>query len=77
MRKITVRYDELLEHDLLTAQEVADYMRVDIRTVREWVSSGSLPRVMVGKRDYRILRNDLEKFIRERRQAGRQEDQEA
>ncbi len=71
-----MRYDELLEHDMLTAQEVADYMRVDIRTVREWISNGSLPRVMVGKRDYRILRNDLEKFIRERRQAGKQEEQE-
>ncbi len=70
-----MRYDELLEHDLLTAQEVADYMRVDIRTVREWVSNGSLPRVMVGKRDYRILRNDLEDFIKKRRQSGEQENQ--
>lgn len=70
-----MRHNTLLEHDMLTAQEVADYMRVDIRTVREWVGNGELPRVMVGKRDYRIRRQDLQDFIEKRRQAGKKDEQ--
>lgn len=56
------------EDTLLTAEDVARIMKVHIRTVRQWVSSGELEVIQIGKSDYRITRADLNKFIEERRQ---------
>lgn len=52
--------------DMLTAREVADIMRVDIRTVRGWVSSGELASISIGKREYRIAKVALLDFIEKR-----------
>lgn len=53
---------------LLTAEDVARIMKVSIRTVRQWVTDGKLEVIQIGKQDYRITRDDLNKFIEERRQ---------
>ncbi len=48
--------------DLLTVEEVAQYLRVSIHTVREMIKRGDLPAVKVGKA-YRIKQNEVEKFV--------------
>lgn len=54
------------DDEMLTADDVAKIMKVNIRTVRQWVSDGSLGVVWIGKREYRIARSELNRFIRER-----------
>lgn len=51
------------EKEMLTADEVAEYMNVHVRTVRNWINSGELPYVRIGPRGYRISRTDLLAFI--------------
>jgi nitrogen PTS system EIIA component len=60
----------MTQDEMLTVQEVADFMKVSDRTVRNWVNAGELARISIGKKEYRIRRSDLEDFIHRRRQAG-------
>jgi excisionase family DNA binding protein len=48
--------------ELLTVEEVAEYLRVSIYTVREMIKSGKLPGVKLGK-SYRIKRADVERLV--------------
>ena len=59
-----MQHDEM---EMLTVEEVAEIMKVNIRTVRAWVQSGELPRIWIGKREYRISRVDLRAFAEKRR----------
>jgi excisionase family DNA binding protein len=61
-RRVKVMSDD----EILTAEEVAKIMKVNIRSVREWVSTGDLAIIMVGKREYRIRRSELNRFIQDR-----------
>ena len=47
--------------EILTAEEVADYLRVHLMTVRRWCRSGSLPAAKIG-RAYRIKKGDLDEW---------------
>ncbi len=58
----------MLDDEMLTADEVARIMKVNIRTVRQWVSNGELAIISIGKREYRIARSELNRFIRERQE---------
>jgi excisionase family DNA binding protein len=58
------------DDEMLTAEEVAQIMKTSIKTVRGWVQSGELAHVPIGKREYRIIRRDLNAFIAKRRQQG-------
>lgn len=58
------------EHDLLTVSEVANYLRLAERTIRDMIDRGDLQAMKIGKA-YRIKRVDLENFI-----ASRQENKE-
>jgi excisionase family DNA binding protein len=58
------------DDEMLTAEEVAKIMKTSIKTVRSWVQSGELARVPIGKREYRIVRRDLNAFIAKRRRQG-------
>jgi excisionase family DNA binding protein len=49
--------------DLLTIPEAADLLRCKPSTVRAWLTQSRLSRVKVGRLT-RILRQDLEAFIR-------------
>lgn len=51
--------------EVLTADEVADYLRVHLTTVRRWCREGELPAVKVG-RSYRVRRADLDRWWSER-----------
>ena len=51
---------------LLTTEEVAEFLRVDIVTVRRLVNRGELPAYRIGN-EYRFTRVDLEEFIKRQR----------
>ena len=54
------------DEELLTVDEAAKIMKVHPRTIRSFVNSGDLAIVEIGKREYRIRRSELNRFIRER-----------
>ena len=47
---------------LMTVQEVADYLKVSRTTVWRWCSTGALPACKVG-RGWRVRREELERFL--------------
>lgn len=50
------------EESFLTVAEVADLLRLNQQTVRNWIDAGSLPAVRVGRR-VRIKRSDLNRIV--------------
>jgi excisionase family DNA binding protein len=50
------------EESFLTVAEVADRLRLNQQTVRNWIDAGSLPAVRVGRR-VRIKRSDLNRIV--------------
>jgi excisionase family DNA binding protein len=48
----------------LTVAEVAEMLKLNPQTVRNWIDQGSLPAVRVGRR-VRILRSDFERLVEE------------
>lgn len=51
----------------LSTEDVAKELKVRVERVREWIRRGDLTAYRVGGRDYRIKREDLNKFIEEGR----------
>jgi excisionase family DNA binding protein len=67
MRQIAMTGEERMQEDeMLKADEVAKIMKVNIRTVRLWVATGEITIIWIGKREYRIARSELNRFIKER-----------
>ena len=62
--------------EMLTAEEVAEQMKVNVRTVRSWVQSGELIPTWIGKREYRISKADFRAFVQKRRGPQLQDDKE-
>lgn len=59
---------------LLTVEEVADQLGVNLDTVRRWIRNKELEAIDLGGRaGYRITEADLERFIDERRSRGSQD----
>jgi len=56
--------------EIMTVEDVADYLRIKTSTVYEWAASGKLPGVKVG-RLWRFERSEIEKWVRENRQGKR------
>jgi excisionase family DNA binding protein len=54
------------DKELLTTRDIAQYLSYHIETVRLYIKHGQLPAMKVG-REYRILREDFEKFLEERK----------
>jgi excisionase family DNA binding protein len=52
---------------MLTVEEVAERMRVNEKTVRNWITSGELAAFPIGKRGYRISETDLHNFVEARK----------
>jgi excisionase family DNA binding protein len=53
-----------LEDSFLTVAEVAELLKLNQQTVRNWIDQGSLPALRVGRR-VRIRRSDLERLLEE------------
>jgi len=58
-----------LDDSFLTVAEVADILKLNQQTVRNWIEQGSLPALRVGRR-VRIKRSDLERVLAEGYSAG-------
>jgi excisionase family DNA binding protein len=59
--------------DWLTTDEIAKDLKVNVKTVRNWINSGELAAIDVGG-EYRIYRKDYEDFINRRKiDRGRKE----
>ena len=59
--------------DWLTTDEIAKDLKVNVKTVRNWINSGELAAIDVGG-EYRISRKDYEDFINRRKiDRGRKE----
>jgi len=52
--------------DWLTTDEIAKDLKVNVKTVRNWINSGELAAIDVGG-EYRIYRRDYEDFINRRK----------
>jgi excisionase family DNA binding protein len=50
--------------EFLTVAEVADVLKLNQQTVRNWIDQGSLPALRVGRR-VRIKRSDFERVLAE------------
>jgi excisionase family DNA binding protein len=65
------------EESFLTVAEVAERLKLNQQTVRNWIDQGSLPAVRIGRR-VRIKRSDFERILDEGYSSGtgasRQED---
>lgn len=57
------------EDSFLTVAEVADILKLNQQTVRNWIDQGSLPAVRVGRR-VRILRSDFDRLVEEGYRSG-------
>ena len=56
--------------ELLTVREVADRLRIGIRTVEKAIATGELPSIKIGRR--RLVTEDgLEQFVRLAARRGR------
>ena len=51
-----------LEDSFLTVAEVAEVLKLNPQTVRNWIDQGSLPALRVGRR-VRIKRSDFERLL--------------
>jgi excisionase family DNA binding protein len=57
------------EETYLTVAEVAETLKLNQQTVRNWIDQGSLPALRVGRR-VRIKRSDFERILDESYSAG-------
>ncbi len=55
-----------VDEQLYTPQEVADYLKVDVRTVYRWLREGKMNAIRF-QREYRIAESDLRDFLERRR----------
>ena len=55
-----------VDEELYTPQEVADYLKVDVRTVYRWLREGELNALRF-RREYRISESDLRDFLKRHR----------
>jgi len=62
---------------MLTVEEVAEQMRVNEKTVRNWITSGELPAFPIGKRGYRISERDFHAFVEARKKKLRKQADES
>jgi excisionase family DNA binding protein len=63
----------MMKNKLLTAEEVAEYLRVDKNTIYIWCRNGHLPGIKIGK-EWRIRTEDLDVFLSAGRAARRTSD---
>ncbi len=60
-----------VDEQLYTPQEVADYLKVDVRTVYRWLREGELNALRF-RREYRISETDLRDFLKRHRTRGKE-----
>lgn len=62
-------HSNLEDESFLTVAEVAELLKLNQQTVRNWIDQGSLPAIRMGRR-VRIKRSDFERVVAESYSAG-------
>jgi PTS system nitrogen regulatory IIA component len=57
------------EHEIMTVEEVAQYLRVSERTVYEWAQKGEIPSGKIGT-SWRFKRGEIERWVNQRLARG-------
>ena len=52
-----------MEDEFLTVAEIADMLKLNQQTIRNWIDAGDLAAVRLGARRVRVRRSELERFI--------------
>jgi len=55
--------DDLPDSKLLTTTEVAEYLNVELRFVRNILLTGALRGFRIGKRKWRVRTDDLQRYV--------------
>lgn len=55
-----------MEDELLTLEEVSDILKLHIETVREYVRTKKITAIKISRRDYRVRRSELNRFLDDR-----------
>jgi excisionase family DNA binding protein len=64
----TVGGSEVQESELLTVEQVAEYLKVHPETVRKWLRAGEMAGINLGgAAGWRVTPSDLEKFVADHR----------
>jgi excisionase family DNA binding protein len=63
------------EDKLLTTEEVAEELKVHVKTVRDWISNGELDAIDLGQ-GYRVWKSDLIKFLNSRKRRRKDRDKQ-
>ena len=50
--------------ELLTVAEIADILKINPQTVRNWIDAGKIPHLRIGQRRVRVYRRDFDAFLR-------------
>jgi excisionase family DNA binding protein len=50
---------------LLNKKQLAEYLNVELKTVRYLLYSGKIPKVRIG-REYRFIQDDIDAWVREK-----------
>lgn len=58
-----------MKEHLLTTEEIAEYLRVEVVTVRRLIARGDLPAYRIGS-EFRFMVSDIETFVRSQRVSG-------
>lgn len=53
------------KHKYLSVREVAKELNINVQTIRSFIKKGELKGYRFGKRSVRVLRSDLDRFIKE------------
>jgi excisionase family DNA binding protein len=56
-----------MDNEYLTPEEVATKLQVHIDTIRRWLRTGELPGMKIGKRQWRIRKTDIERYLSDQR----------
>ena len=56
-----------MDKEFLSVKEIAEMLGVSVDTVQGWIRRKELAAYKVGTKAYRIKREDLDKFLAERR----------
>lgn len=59
-----------MDETFLTVAEIADQLRVNQQTVRNWIDRGELAAIRLGARRVRVRASELERFIAASSSAG-------